>query len=388
MKRFFLPCWVLLVLLLGAATIQQHWVSPSYGLEEEEGSAAAPQENNQRLVFYLQYIASDYDRAVQNEQIVDSLEYQEMQRFAQTAFAIYNASTAPKERTLKKLSELARLIAGKASRPQVRDACKELVAACIKEKNLIVLPRVAPDLVRGEELFRENCVPCHGRRGAGDGPAADTLNPKPRDFTDSTRFRACAPHQLFQAITLGVEGTAMPAFAEAFTTDEGWDLAFYLMTLRCDFQPLAADTSRPFSLQQLATQNNLELAAILSRQKSSANQTSPTPGQVVDYFRQNPPSLTIEEYVAIAENLLHQSLSAYLQADSARAVQLADDAYWYGFEPIENKLMSRVYLEFEQTHSEYHWTLETPGQSKQARTLAQALIKILQQIRSGKGLRS
>jgi hypothetical protein len=180
----------------------------------------------------------------------------------------------------------------------------------------------------------------------------------------------------------------MPAFAESFTTDEAWDIAFYLMTLRCDFQPLAADTSRPISLQQLATQSNLELVAILSRQKPFADRTSPAPGQVVDYFRQNPPSLTIAEYVAIAENLLRQSLSAYLHADSARAVQLSDDAYWYGFEPIENKLMSKVYLEFEQTHSEYHWVLEKPGQPQQAQALAQALIKILRQIRSGKGLRS
>jgi high-affinity iron transporter len=248
---------------------------------------------------------------------------------------------------------------------------------------------VTPDLARGEELFRENCVSCHGERGAGDGPAADTLNPKPRNFADSTRLKAYAPHQLFQAISLGVEGTAMPSFAAAFTTDEIWELAFYLLTLRCDFQPYAPAGIRPFTLQQLASQNNFELAATFSRQNRVSDQIgAPTADQIVDYFRLNPPSLTIDEYTTISENLLRQSLSAYLQADSARAIELADDAYWYGFEPIENKLVSQVYLKFENLHSEYHWCLETPGQSKQAKALVQALIKILQQIRGGKGLRS
>jgi high-affinity iron transporter len=387
MKRSWLPYLVLLVLLLGAVTIQYY---PSFGLaRQNERAGAESQETNQRLVFMLQYIASDYDRAVQDQQIVDSLEYQEMKRFAQTALAIYRASAAPKGQTLDKMSELARLIVDKAALPKIRSLCKELVAICVKEKNLVVLPRVTPDLVRGEELFRENCVPCHGVRGAGDGPAADTLNPKPRDFTDSTRLKAYAPHQLFQAISLGVEGTAMPSFAAAFTTDEVWELAFYLMTLRCDFQPYAPPGMRPFSLAQLATQNNIELAASLTRTNRFTGQNgAPTADQIVDYFRQNPPSLTIDEYTTIAENLLRQSLSSYLQADSARAIELADNAYWYGFEPIENKLVSQVYLKFEKLHSEYHWCLETPGQSKKAKTLAQALIKILQQIRSGKGLRS
>ncbi|MBS1149150.1 MAG: cytochrome c, class, partial [Myxococcaceae bacterium] len=38
-------------------------------------------------------------------------------------------------------------------------------------------------LDKGKSSFDINCAPCHGPKGAGDGPAAVALNPKPRNFT-------------------------------------------------------------------------------------------------------------------------------------------------------------------------------------------------------------
>lgn len=35
---------------------------------------------------------------------------------------------------------------------------------------------------KGKELFKANCVSCHGENGKGDGSAAASLNPKPRNF--------------------------------------------------------------------------------------------------------------------------------------------------------------------------------------------------------------
>lgn len=34
------------------------------------------------------------------------------------------------------------------------------------------------------QKFMTYCSPCHGQNGASDGPAAQAMNPKPRDFTD------------------------------------------------------------------------------------------------------------------------------------------------------------------------------------------------------------
>lgn len=38
------------------------------------------------------------------------------------------------------------------------------------------------DIVKGKAIYDANCAPCHGAGGAGDGPAAASLNPKPADF--------------------------------------------------------------------------------------------------------------------------------------------------------------------------------------------------------------
>ena len=50
---------------------------------------------------------------------------------------------------------------------------------------LLVYPATAgpgdPD--KGEAIYAVRCVGCHGEEGDGLGPAAERLNPPPRDFT-------------------------------------------------------------------------------------------------------------------------------------------------------------------------------------------------------------
>ncbi|RHX88315.1 c-type cytochrome [Leptospira stimsonii] len=41
---------------------------------------------------------------------------------------------------------------------------------------------LSPELQKGQEIFLQNCASCHGEKGAGDGAAAASLNPKPRNY--------------------------------------------------------------------------------------------------------------------------------------------------------------------------------------------------------------
>lgn len=386
MKCTLLPCVLGLLLLTEATTAHRHIFSPSNQLEEQDEVRTddAP-EASQRLVFLLQYLATDYDRAVQNGQIVDSLEYGEMQRFAGEALKIYQSTTGIQQQTLIRLRQLERLIAVRAAVPQIRKICDEATAILVAEKNLSVFPQNTPNLVYGRDLFQENCVSCHGTLGAGDGPSADTLNPKPRDFTAPERMSLLTPFQFYQAITFGVEGTAMPSFSEAFAPRQRWNLAFYLMTLRRDFQPEAPATLQKLTLQQMATKSNAELEALLSSRNGLPHADSSHHfARAVDYYRQNPPRLTMEEYLTIVETGLKQSLAAYQRADSLQAMQAVEEGYWQGFEPIEVILPPQIYLEFERAHLDYRSCIEEKKPPEKARAAAKSMFKTLRQIRQQK----
>jgi mono/diheme cytochrome c family protein len=68
-------------------------------------------------------------------------------------------------------------------------------------------------LARGKELYESNCVTCHGRLGQGDGPAAGTMNPGPRDFSSPDRW-TLGPEMpaIYKTLSEGVKGTSMASF--------------------------------------------------------------------------------------------------------------------------------------------------------------------------------
>jgi mono/diheme cytochrome c family protein len=82
-------------------------------------------------------------------------------------------------------------------------------------------PQTLPEdpVALGARLYQENCAACHGERGAGDGPAAKFLFPRPRNFRQggfrmvSTVNRLPSDDDLLRVITRGLPGSAMFPFA-------------------------------------------------------------------------------------------------------------------------------------------------------------------------------
>ncbi len=56
---------------------------------------------------------------------------------------------------------------------------------------------------RGEELYTRYCSVCHGLSGEGDGFNAYSLNPKPRNFTDSSFVARLDNALVVETITKG-----------------------------------------------------------------------------------------------------------------------------------------------------------------------------------------
>jgi DMSO reductase family type II enzyme heme b subunit len=103
-----------------------------------------------------------------------------------------------------------------------------------------------PEFVaRGKEIYQKRCWFCHGLEGAGDGPVADYLNPRPRNFTAGiyklrTTKSGEAPldEDLFRTITTGIPGTAMQGFEGVLTEAERRQVVTFIKTFAPDsFDP-------------------------------------------------------------------------------------------------------------------------------------------------------
>lgn len=82
----------------------------------------------------------------------------------------------------------------------------------------------------GKEIFMQICTPCHGQEGKGDGPAAVTLDPKPRNLTDPAYMAPINDRYLFELISRGGiavgKSPMMPAQPALAAQDIGNVIAF------------------------------------------------------------------------------------------------------------------------------------------------------------------
>src|SRR3989441_220128 len=106
---------------------------------------------------------------------------------------------------------------------------------------------ISQDTTKGKVVYVKWCSGCHGDGGAGDGPAAATMLPRPRNFTGAVyKIRSTASGQLptdadlIRAIDEGLPGTAMPVWKTRLSDGERRDVMAYLKT----FSAFFADTSQ------------------------------------------------------------------------------------------------------------------------------------------------
>ena len=94
-------------------------------------------------------------------------------------------------------------------------------------------------IANGREIFEKaQCAKCHGDTGYGDGPSSLTLVDAfgnaipPRNYHKAADFkRGHTLRDIALTIHTGNNGTPMPAFDDALTEDETWNLAAYIVSL-------------------------------------------------------------------------------------------------------------------------------------------------------------
>ena len=93
-------------------------------------------------------------------------------------------------------------------------------------------PVTVPSLARGAQVYQQNCASCHGMLGRGDGPGAAGMDPAPANLSDAATLRTVLPLDYYQRVTIGVTGTAMPAFESRLSSEDRWAAAAYATLLR------------------------------------------------------------------------------------------------------------------------------------------------------------
>jgi mono/diheme cytochrome c family protein len=85
------------------------------------------------------------------------------------------------------------------------------------------------NLAAGKSLYATNCAPCHGTSGTGDGTVAHLLKTKPKDIANGVS-KHLPDGYLYGTIRAG--GVTMPAYADAMSAHERWQLVIFVRSLQ------------------------------------------------------------------------------------------------------------------------------------------------------------
>jgi mono/diheme cytochrome c family protein len=101
-------------------------------------------------------------------------------------------------------------------------------------------PDTSPAVSGGKALWAENCQPCHGPTGQGDGPATQNIPDPLPDFSNPAIAEQLRPAENFDVIKNGRIEKLMPPWGNRLSDTQIWDLTAYVWSLSVKPQELAA----------------------------------------------------------------------------------------------------------------------------------------------------
>lgn len=301
--------------------------------KETNNSPNSLLKETRQILQLAEYIGVDYPAAVNHGQITNKDEFAEMQQFANIIVDKISALPVNNNQLISLSIALQQAVNNKENTASIQKYSQAIRQQILAISPVLVLPKHLLPSKQTQALFVENCALCHGETGQGNGNLAKTLSPKPTDFTDQSRALNRSLLGLYDAITNGLEGSAMRSFNN-LSERQRWSLAFYVGGLA--FKP-TSDVDKVTSSQPLPNinltnwinnnPNNLMQKNALSQAQISSLRSDPTP-----LFKQNKAPLQTTK-----RNLL-AAVNAYKAKQLAQAQTLAVSAYLDGFELIENNL--------------------------------------------------
>jgi high-affinity iron transporter len=305
-----------------------------------------------RLLALIDYIGGDYRNAVQGSKIINEDEYQEMTEFSARSLELFERlkesegrDRAGIEKDLRTMTIHIKEKSGEDLVPQLAQQIKDRLIATYK---IVTHPKTLPNLETAKQVYDQNCAQCHGETGRGDGPAADTMqpkDPKPANFLDADLMNGLSAFKAFNTTTFGVDGTAMPNFA-ALGDEARWEVGFYVLSLRFSPQQSAAgkrlyQTQRlPAELTDVATLATVTDGELLTKLKTNFSRPADAEAMLA-YLRKGLLEERKSDPLLIARTYLREAVDLYQQGKKQEAYQKSVDAYLDGFELAEPTLFAK-----------------------------------------------
>ena len=310
-------------------------------------SQSTTDDPSQRLLQMLDYVGVDYPPTIENGQVVDPVEYAEMEEFSGE---IINLLQKMPEREGKQvlLANAAEIQAGIAERvggEKISRLTQALKEALISNYSIIVGPKQLPNMAGVQALYESHCASCHGIMGYGDGPLAKGMEPPPGDFHDMSRQYTRSIYDLYNTITLGVPETPMASFAH-LSDEQRWALAMMLGRYSVSDEQV---TRGKTLWQQGVLRNHFnELPNLTGTSYAMADEWAQIDGlasvkgsAVLAYLRNHPEELEISDHAALDTSIamLATSVEYAREGDRKAAHSAALSAYLDGFELAEPSLV-------------------------------------------------
>jgi high-affinity iron transporter len=215
-----------------------------------------------RLSSIVGVAVEEYAKAVDEKgNLVSKDEFDETSGFLSDARQVatrLRGYEAPATRAI--LDSLITAVATRQSPTTVRQIHR-LFSASLGTAGAMDLPTGPLDTADGHALYLRNCTSCHGISGAGDGPAAHTLSTAPPGIGAHKLTPELTPTLAYNVVSVGVRGTAMPAFGPTLSAQQRWNIINYIYTLRgekmalpvarADATAIPGDTASPVILALL-----------------------------------------------------------------------------------------------------------------------------------------
>lgn len=188
-----------------------------------------------RLASTTQLASQEYRIGVVDGRVVAAAEVEEAELFLREARV--SAGRLPPEAAAgatREIDAILALVRATASPDTVAARVRALTGGLADRFRVDVeqLPSAVPSLARGADIYRQNCASCHGVTGRGDGPAGRGLTPPPAVLSDASSLGDASPLDYFRRVTIGVAGTAMPAYETRLSSEDRWAAAVYATFLR------------------------------------------------------------------------------------------------------------------------------------------------------------